>query len=151
MSALLSTRPSDAVDVILRDGSTLRLRAPARSDAGALVAFFERLSQHSLYLRFHGFRHVDAGLIDHVLDPNWVDRGALIGFLADADGGERIVALAEYARLRDPRVAEVAFTIADELQGRGAATRLLEQLAVRAGDVGIESFVAEVLSENNAM
>ena len=31
-----------AVDVILRDGSTLRLRAPARSDTGALVAFFER-------------------------------------------------------------------------------------------------------------
>ncbi|MDX6569094.1 MAG: hypothetical protein QOH15_1672, partial [Gaiellales bacterium] len=151
MSALLSTRTTVAVDVILRDGSTLRLRAPARSDAGALVAFFERLSKHSLYLRFHGFRHVDAGLVEHVLDPNWIDSGALIGFLADADGGERIVALAEYARLRDPAVAEVAFTIADELQGRGAATRLLEQLAVRAGDVGIESFVAEVLSENNAM
>ncbi|MDX6440837.1 MAG: hypothetical protein QOE43_566 [Gaiellaceae bacterium] len=151
MSALLSTRTTVAVDVILRDGSTLRLRAPARSDAGALVAFFERLSKHSLYLRFHGVRHVDAGLVEHVLDPNWIDSGALIGFLADANGGERIVALAEYARLRDPAVAEVAFTIADELQGRGAATRLLEQLAVRAGDVGIESFVAEVLSENNAM
>jgi acetyl coenzyme A synthetase (ADP forming)-like protein len=151
VSALLSTRTTVAVDVILRDGSTLRLRAPARRDAGALVAFFERLSEHSLYLRFHGIRRVDAGLVEHVLDPNWTDRGALIGFLADADGGERIVALAEYARLRDPKVAEVAFTIADELQGRGAATRLLEQLAVRAGDVGIESFVAEVLSENNAM
>jgi acetyl coenzyme A synthetase (ADP forming)-like protein len=151
VSALLSTRTTVAVDVILRDGSTLRLRAPARSDADALVDFFERLSKQSLYLRFHGIRHVDAGLVEHVLDPNWVDRGALIGFLADADGGERIVALAEYARLRNPTVAEVAFTIADELQGRGAATRLLEQLAARAGDVGIESFVAEVLSENNAM
>ncbi|MDX6473446.1 MAG: hypothetical protein QOK22_2262 [Gaiellaceae bacterium] len=151
MSALLSTRTTAAVDVILRDGSTLRLRAPARSDADALVAFFERLSKQSLYLRFHGIRHVDAGLVDHVLDPNWADRGALIGVLADGDGDERIVALAEYARLRDPVVAEVAFTIADELQGRGAATRLLEQLAVRAADVGIESFVAEVLSENNAM
>jgi len=151
VSALLSTSATAAVDVILRDGSTLRLRAPAHNDAGALVAFFGRLSKHSLYLRFHGIRHVDAGLVEHVLDPNWVDNGALIGSLADADGGERIVALAEYARLRDPMVAEVAFTIADEFQGRGAAPRLLEQLAVRAADVGIESFVAEVLLENNAM
>ena len=29
-----------AVDVILRDGSTLRLRAPAQDDAGALTAYF---------------------------------------------------------------------------------------------------------------
>ena len=71
--------------------------------------------------------------------------------LADGAGDERIVALAEYARLRDPKAAEVAFTVADELQGRGAATRLLEQLAVRAAEVGIERFVAEVLPENAAM
>ena len=64
---------------------------------------------------------------------------------------EKIVAVAEFARLRDPAVAEVAFTVADELQGRGAATRLLEQLAARAAEAGIESFVAEVLPENAAM
>jgi acetyl coenzyme A synthetase (ADP forming)-like protein len=139
------------VDVILRDGSTLRLRAPAHDDAGALLAFFERLSEHSLYLRFHGGRRIDATLVEHFLDPDHSDRGALIGVLADGAGGERIVAVAEYARLRDPRVAEIAFTVADELQGRGAATRLLEQLAVRAAEVGIERFVAEVLSENSAM
>jgi acetyl coenzyme A synthetase (ADP forming)-like protein len=138
-------------DVILRDGSTLRLRAPARSDAGALVAFFEELSERSRYLRFHGSRHVDAALVEHFLDPDWTDRGVLMGVLAAGPGDERIVALAEYARLRDPTAAEVAFTVADELQGRGAATRLLEQLAIRAASVGIERFVAEVLPENAAM
>ena len=45
--------------------------------------------------------------------------------LASDDGRERIVALAEYVRLRDPASAEIAFTVADELQGRGVATRLL--------------------------
>jgi acetyl coenzyme A synthetase (ADP forming)-like protein len=139
------------VDVILRDGSTLRLRAPAHDDASALLAFFERLSEHSLYLRFHGVPRVDETLVEHFLDPDLSDRGALIGVLRDGADGERIVAVAEYARLRDPVVAEIAFTVADELQGRGAATRLLEQLAVRAAEVGIERFVAEVLSENSAM
>ena len=79
VGAVLGSRTAVPVDVILRDGSTLRLRAPASSDAGALVAFFERLSEHSRYLRFHGARRVDAALVEHFLDPDWIDRGALIG------------------------------------------------------------------------
>ena len=46
---------TDSTDVILRDGSTLRLRAPATEDAAALLEFFSGLSEHSRYLRFHGF------------------------------------------------------------------------------------------------
>jgi acetate---CoA ligase (ADP-forming) len=139
------------VDVILRDGSTLRLRAPARGDADALVTFFGRLSEHSRYLRFHGVRHVDASFADHFVEPDWIDRGALVGVHSDDDGGDRVVALAEYARLRDPLAAEVAFAVADEIQGKGAGTRLLEQLAGRAAEAGIERFVAEVMPENRAM
>jgi len=139
------------VDVILRDGSTLRLRAPARGDADALVTFFGRLSEHSRYLRFHGLRHVDASFADHFVEPDWIDRGALVGVHSDDDGGDRVVALAEYARLRDPLAAEVAFAVADEIQGKGAGTRLLEQLAGRAAEAGIERFVAEVMPENRAM
>jgi acetyl coenzyme A synthetase (ADP forming)-like protein len=151
LSALPRPPAAVPVDVILRDGSTLRLRAPACDDADALGAFFERLSDRSRYLRFHGVRHVDAALVEHFLDPDWSDRGALVGVLADEAGDERVVALAEYARLRDPAAAEVAFTVADDFQGRGAATRLLEQLASRAGENGIAQFVAEVLPENSAM
>lgn len=134
-------------DVILRDGSTLRLRAPAAGDAAALQAFFSGLSERSLYLRFHGYRHVDEALVEHFVEPDWRDRGVLVGFAGEA----RIVAVAEYMRLRDETSAEVAFAVADELQGRGIGTRLLEQLAVRAAAAGIVEFVAEVLPENSAM
>jgi acetate---CoA ligase (ADP-forming) len=151
LSASSSGAAAVPVDVILRDGSTMRLRAPARTDAGALVDFFNHLSERSRYLRFHGARLVDDALVENFLDPDASDRGALVGLLRDGDGDERVVALAEYARLRDPAVAEVAFTVADDLQGRGAATRLLEQLAARAGSAGIERFVAEVLPDNAAM
>ncbi len=148
--------PSDlatvgAVDVILRDGSTLRLRAPGPDDAGPLIAFFERLSDRSRYQRFHGIRQVDEAFVARFLEPDWTERGALLGAVAAEDGGERIVALAEYARLRDRSAAEIAFTVADELQGRGAATRLLEQLAPLAAEAGIERFLAVVLPENTAM
>src|SRR6266516_2987917 len=71
-------------------------------------------------MRFHGSRRVDASLVDHFLDPDPSDRGALLGLLADSEGGERVVALAEYARLRDPAVAEVAFTVAEVLPDNAA-------------------------------
>jgi acetyl coenzyme A synthetase (ADP forming)-like protein len=136
----------DTTDVILRDGSTLRLRPPAAEDADALLEFFSGLSEHSLYLRFHGFPALGPQLVEPMLDPDWQERGALLGCL---DG--RVVAVANWVRLRDPRSAEVAFTVGDGYQRRGIGTRLLEQLAPRAAAAGIEEFVAEVLHENAAM
>ncbi len=61
------------------------------------------------------------------------------------------MAVANYVRLRDPTTAEAAFAVADEHQRRGIGTRLLEQLAARAADVGIERFVASVLADNREM
>ncbi len=140
----------DAVDVILKDGSTLRLRSPCSDDAERLITFFAGLSDRSLYLRFHGIRTVDERLVEPVLDPDWVERGALIGTVVDGEG-EEVVALANYVRLRDPAVAEAAFTVADAYQRRGIGTRLLERLAARASDHGIARFVAEVMTDNREM
>jgi RimJ/RimL family protein N-acetyltransferase len=142
--------PIETVDVILRDGSTLRLRAPHEYDRQALVRFFEQLSERSLYLRFHGRPTIDERLVDPVVDPDWIDRGALIGTVIES-GVERVVALANYVRLRDPLTAEVAFAVADAYQGRGIGTRLVEQLATRAASRGIERFIGEVMADNAAM
>ena len=141
-----ATRTVEPTDVILRDGSTLRLRPPAAEDADALVEFFAGLSDRSRYLRFHGFPALGPKLVESVLEPDWQDRGALIGSL-----GGQIVSVANWVRLRDPHTAEVAFAVGDEFQGHGIGTRLLEQLAVRAAGVGIDEFVAEVLHENSQM
>jgi acetate---CoA ligase (ADP-forming) len=139
-------RAAGAVDVILKDGGTLRLRPPAAGDAEAVLAFLRGLSDRTLYLRFHGIRHVDEALAESLLEPDWAERGALAGWL-----GDRIVGIANYVRLRDPAVAEAAFVVADEEQGRGIGTRLLEQLAERAAENGVSRFVAEVMAENRQM
>jgi acetate---CoA ligase (ADP-forming) len=140
----------DAVDVILRDGRTLRLRPPRSDDAGALLDFFRSLSERSRYLRFHGFPALGPDVVEPLLEPDWSERGALVGAFAE-DGAERIVGVANYVRLRDASAAEAAFAVADAFQRHGIGTRLLEQLASRASDVGIERFVAEVLADNRDM
>jgi acetate---CoA ligase (ADP-forming) len=147
----MGTAAIDSQDVILRDGSTLRLRPPARADADALLDFFRGLSERSLYLRFHGLPLLSLELVEPFLEPDGVEEASLIGTIAADGGDERIVALASYARLRDPTRAEAAFTVADDLQGRGVGTRLLERLAAVAGEHGIERFVAEVMPENRQM
>jgi acetyl coenzyme A synthetase (ADP forming)-like protein len=101
----VSAAAVDVVDVILRDGATLRLRPPRPEDEAALVDFFR----------------------------------------------ERVVAVGNYVRLRDPAAAEAAFAVADAYQRRGIGTRLVEQLAHRASEQGIERLVAEVLAENRDM
>ena len=132
-------------DVLLRDGSTLRLRAPVPDDYEAIHAFYENLSPDSRYLRFHGFGRVEGAAREYA-EADGVDRVALIG-----RHGDRIVAAAGYDRLREPGTAEVAFAVADDYQGRGMATRLLEQLAAIAAERGIYRFDAEVMADNRAM
>ncbi|MDX6436314.1 MAG: hypothetical protein QOK34_1148 [Gaiellaceae bacterium] len=124
----------------------MRFRAPVQGDARALLEFFAGLSEQSLYRRFHGHLSVDDRLVAPMLDPDWVERGALVGTV-----GEEVVALAGYVRLRAASSAEVAFAVADECQGRGIATRLLERLAALAANVGIDEFVAEVMPDNTEM
>ena len=132
----------DVIDVVLRDGGTLRLRPPHAADRGALVEFFARLSDRSRYLRFHGIRRVDGDLVDRFLEDG-NDVGSLIGTLE-----RQIVALASFARLDGGETAEMAFAVSDDEQGRGIGTRLLEQLAIRARRMGIERFIADVMADN---
>jgi acetate---CoA ligase (ADP-forming) len=151
MSAMTTTFTPPTEDVVLRDGSTLRLRPPTAEDEGVLISFFEALSPESRYLRFHGATMIGRPTVSVALETDWARRGSLLGELVDDTATLRPVALATYVRLRDPSRAEVAFAVADELHGRGIGTRLLERLAEHASAVGIEEFVAEVLPGNAAM
>ena len=56
----VTTPASESVDVILRDGGTLRLRPPTDADSEALLDFYRALSSQSLHRRFHGFPNCQA-------------------------------------------------------------------------------------------
>src|ERR1035441_595282 len=132
-------------DVLLRDGSTLRLQAPTPMDFEDIKAFYDGLSPESRYFRFHGFGRTDT-VARAAAEASGVDRLALIG---RHDG--RVVAAAGYDGLREPGVAEVAFAVADHDQRRGIGMRMLEQLAAIAAGRGIHRFDAEVMASNRPM
>jgi acetyl coenzyme A synthetase (ADP forming)-like protein len=132
--------------VVLRDGSTVTFRPAAEADVPALLQFFESLSPDSRYQRFIGVPRVDAARVRYLVGEG-SDAVVLVATLSD-----RIVAMAGYYPTPvAPERAEVAFAIADALQGRGAGTRLLELLAERARARHIRFFEADVKADNRKM
>ena len=112
----MTTIASDSIaprveDVVLRDGSTLRLRVPTAADESTLIGFFRDLSPDSRYLRFHGATSIDHGTVSGALETDWRTRASLLGELAGPGGTVRPVALATYVRLHDPSRAEVALRL----------------------------------------
>jgi acetyl coenzyme A synthetase (ADP forming)-like protein len=133
-------------EVVLRDGSTVHVRPISPGDRDSMRAFLGLLSESSRRLRFFsGGANLD-----------WAAGAALeAGFpgsygIVATRGDDRIVAHATYGMATEDR-AEVAFAVADEMQGMGIATTLLAHLAEAAEEAGILWFEAEVLPENHRM
>ena len=140
------TQTVETFDAVLRDGSTLTLRPGRPDDVPALLEFFGALSPQSAYMRFMGFRKLDAEGVRRfaTTDPS-------IGYSLVGEFGGRIIAAAGYYRTDVPELADVAFAIADARQGCGIGTRMLDRLADIARAQGIRAFEADVLGENRKM
>src|SRR3990172_3948341 len=138
------------VDVLLKDGSTVHLRPVRTEDAGALRALFERMSPHSLYLRYHRpMAEISEKEVRRFTDVDYEDTFALAATLGEPPD-ERIIAVGLYSRIESDS-AEGGFTVEDSEEGRGIATQLVDQLAVAAREHGIHTFEADVLGENRSM
>jgi acetyl coenzyme A synthetase (ADP forming)-like protein len=148
--AVPSAYPSHRIaDVALLDGSTVRVRPVLPGDAEDVMALFGRLSPTSIANRFHGMHRLTRTEADYFTS---VDYLKTFGLVAEHGSGphHRLVALASYIATR-PGVAECAFVVDDEWQGRGLGGLILEHLAEAAAQAGIVAFEAEVRGGNTAM
>ncbi|MDJ0790401.1 MAG: GNAT family N-acetyltransferase [Acidimicrobiia bacterium] len=135
-------------DVILKDGETVRIRPIAPDDAEGLQDLVRSMSTESSYFRF--FR-VKKELSDEELEEfTHIDYDTRMALVAIVDG--RIAGVGRYNAVEgDPSRAEVAFTVADGLQGKGIGTMLLFRLTAFARTRGITGFRAFLLADNHAM
>ncbi|MFZ0214592.1 MAG: GNAT family N-acetyltransferase [Candidatus Dormiibacterota bacterium] len=141
----LRREPPPEADVVLRDGTTVHVRGARPSDQAPLERFLSQLSEESRVLRFFSPVNDLGWAVRTFLDVDFVERSSLFAFRND-----RIVGNGFYAQERPGR-AEVALTIADEMQGQGLGTILLGHLAAYAAAAGIDEFTAEVLPQNHRM
>jgi len=134
-------------DVVLRDGSTVRVRAMRPDDEEKLLTLLQSLSEESRWFRFFSPAKGSALAAEAHREATLDHAFALV---ASSGAEERVVGHAFYAAIDENR-AEVAFTIANDFQGRGLGTILLGQLAEVAASKGIQVFEAEVAASNHAM
>jgi acetate---CoA ligase (ADP-forming) len=139
--------PSREVDVILRDGSSVHVRPVHEGDRAAMAEFFRGLTADSRAFRFFSPAANVEQEAARAVDVEYADRYGLIALRGE---DARPVGHSAYFRSSE-HGAEVAFAVADELQGHGLGTILLAHLAEVAVQHGIATFEAEVLPQNHRM
>jgi len=151
--AIMRAMPNPASFTVLaplRDGGQVEIRALRPSDRRALLDAVARASDLSLYRRFFGVRReFSDAQVAAFLNADFKEQVALVA-VSQASGRELIVAGTRYIVVA-AGLAEVAFMVVDEFQGRGIASALLRHLAELARAAGLTAFIAEVLADNTAM
>lgn len=124
-------------------GETITIRSAVAEDEGGIAALFAGLSGSSARLRF-----------SHAFDEEQIRVHAALtetttSLVAVRDG--RVVGEARYERVGAGEPPELAMTVADDCQGQGLGTRLLEALRERARTDEVLALRAVVRTDNRAM
>lgn len=121
------------VPLILRDGSTARVRVSRPEDAADVAAFIERAREH------HGgampllSRPYATLSLEELLDSSDPGRHLTLLAIRSVDGEDRVVGAAGY-RVVEPGGADIALGVEETFRGKGLATRLVERIAMAAAD-----------------
>lgn len=135
--------------VVLRDGRRVRIRPIVPEDRHHLVQGLTRMSERSLYYRFHtprkDFTEEELKYLTELDYRNHVAWGAEALDEPSAPG----IAVARYVRdATDPATAEAAIVVADDYQAVGLGTILMETLMNTALENRVEQLVGYMLPDN---
>lgn len=137
------------IPVKLRDGSVFYLRPVLPGDSERTTNGPVEFSSETLYRRFQSPRTPTKSLMTYLFEVDYIHH--FVWVMTEGAEGP-VVADARFVREEDDQsVAEVAFIVGDDYQGRGLGTFLMDALVVTADYVGVERFTARVLSDNLPM
>jgi acyl-CoA hydrolase/GNAT superfamily N-acetyltransferase len=133
------------------DGESLIIRPAKPVDERRIQEHYYSLDKRDIFSRFFheksSFGHSDLetkSQIDYIKDMT------LIGVIGEAGFG-RVVAVGEYLLLFDSNMAEVAFSVSKDFQGKGLGRIFLRKLAESARENGISGLIAYTSPKNKAM
>jgi L-amino acid N-acyltransferase YncA len=137
--------------VVLRDGQSLLLRPALGTDDVAVRELFHHLSERDIYTRF--FRKVK-GLSDRdaqrLCNLNLETEVAFVAVVGPREQPQ-VVGHACYFVDAATRIAETAFMVHPDWQGKGLGAALQQRLLEHARSRSVQGFVAEILATNEKM
>jgi GNAT superfamily N-acetyltransferase len=138
----------------LRDGTPVVIRFVRADDKERLVTAFSKLDPETIYTRFFSFKkELSQAELDRLDTPDPEHRIGLVVTLGNGVD-ETIIAGASCVVLdtKGPvRSAEIAFTVEEDYQRQGLASKLLAAIVDIARSLGISQLEADVLAGNQAM
>lgn len=139
------------LDLTLRNGRVVRVRAMLSTDEEEILQAFDRLGTQSRYMRFmHSVRHVNRQRLRDAL-ASFPEKGLSIAATVPAADGIDIVGAATYIVGPGPQSCEFAVSVADDWGGAGLGGALLGTLIEAARRRGLREMTGFVLAENEPM
>jgi acyl-CoA hydrolase/GNAT superfamily N-acetyltransferase len=136
---------------VLEDGTLINFRSIRPTDEPRLRDLFYALSQQTIYYRFMSrMTRMPRKQVQDFVYINHRTEVAIAGTITEAYG-ENLIAIGRYYLEETTNMAEVAFVVRDNWQGKGIGSFLLSCLIGIAKRHGIRGFTAEVLLENRPM
>jgi GNAT superfamily N-acetyltransferase len=130
-------------------GAELLIRPARITDERALQELMYSLSDESCYRRF--LTHKKAHSHEEMQDLVDLDYKQNMALVACMPGMEEIIGVVRYDVLPATRLADVAFVVRDDWQGKGVGTLLMKRIREAAVARGIPGFQADVLATNKPM
>jgi RimJ/RimL family protein N-acetyltransferase len=143
--------PFEPLDLALRNGRTVHVRAIVSTDEEEILQAFERLGTQSRYMRFmHSVREVNRQRLRDTL-ASFPGKGLSIAATVPAADGIDIVGAATFIVGPGPQSCEFAVSVADDWGGAGLGGTLLSTLIEAARHRGLSEMTGFVLAENQPM
>jgi RimJ/RimL family protein N-acetyltransferase len=132
----------------LRGGTRVWIRPVEPADKGRIAEGLRKLSNETIRRRFLAAKpRFTSSELRYLTELDGVNHIALVA--VDADDPDLLIAVARCVRLPDrPDTAELAIVVGDPWQGQGLGRELTLRLADEALAVGIRSFAATILADN---
>jgi len=133
------------------NGEKVSIRPAKPVDDRQIQEHYYTLSKDDVLRRFFSektiFARTEMKNRSHI---DYINDLTLVAVAGDVDFG-RIVAVAESMKLVSDNMAEVAFSVSEDFQGKGLGTMFIKKLAEAARENGFAGLVAYTIPTNKAM
>ena len=143
--------PVNLEEKIEIEGETLIIRPAKPVDERRIQEHYYSLEQEDVFLRFfHEKTSFERWEVENKSHIDYIKDLTLIGVIGES-GFDKVVAVAEYLLLVQSNIAEVAFTVNREYQGKGIGKIFMRKIAAAAREQGIAGLIAYTAAHNQAM
>jgi acetyltransferase len=144
--------PHQYVDTYtIKSGTDITLRPIRPEDEPKLVEFHDRISEHSIYMRYASLMKQEQRVAHERLSRVcFIDYDREMALVAEMPDGE-IVGVGRITRQPGRNEAEFAMLVIDDCQGEGIGTELLRRLVQVGEDENLDRITADILRRNRAM